>query len=321
VFLALGALRDFSYSQPILFPNSQAIILALLDPVAVLGVAIFVLGLEWLILKDNRENASIFRLVRSNNPSVRRDIFFFLLRMSGLHKALTLAMSLGAGWYINNVIQSHLGWSLLANANLVTQFIVVIIVHSFFAYWSHRILHSSALWNVHKLHHTAESMNAITALRTHPFSYFFADIFSAAPLAILGADIFVILIYIIFFDAIWNYIIHSQIDWRLGWLGKHVLVTPGYHAIHHSIDPEHYNSNYSVTLIFWDRLFGTQYKGQIPPISEIKIGVEDGHKHNEGLVLSMLFNVWYLWCHETVKWFSNLPQRCLKLCNQLGSKF
>ena len=37
-----------------------------------------------------------------------------------------------------------------------------------------------------------------------------------------------------------------------------MLVTPQSHRIHHSTEPEHWNSNYA-NVFCWDRLFGTQH--------------------------------------------------------------
>ena len=39
---------------------------------------------------------------------------------------------------------------------------------------------------------------------------------------------------------------------------RYVLVTPQSHRIHHSSEPEHWNSNYT-NIFCWDRLFGMQH--------------------------------------------------------------
>jgi sterol desaturase/sphingolipid hydroxylase (fatty acid hydroxylase superfamily) len=38
-------------------------------------------------------------------------------------------------------------------------------------------------------------------------------------------------------------------------------VSPQFHRIHHSIEPEHRDRNFGVIFSFWDRLFGTLYRG------------------------------------------------------------
>ena len=42
----------------------------------------------------------------------------------------------------------------------------------------------------------------------------------------------------------------------MGWL-EYILVTPSHHRIHHAINPEYLDKNYSQIFIFWDKLFGT----------------------------------------------------------------
>jgi len=47
-----------------------------------------------------------------------------------------------------------------------------------------------------------------------------------------------------------------NVTWRSNWL-EWIFVTPRYHHIHHSIDPDYYMANMSNLLSIWDRLFGT----------------------------------------------------------------
>ena len=49
-----------------------------------------------------------------------------------------------------------------------------------------------------------------------------------------------------------------HLNMRLGnrWL-EWIIVTPRYHHIHHSDNPEHYNNNLAVLFPIWDHLFGT----------------------------------------------------------------
>lgn len=49
---------------------------------------------------------------------------------------------------------------------------------------------------------------------------------------------------------------HSALRIRLPWLDR-IVVTPQVHRIHHSIHPEHYNTNFADALPIFDILFGT----------------------------------------------------------------
>jgi sterol desaturase/sphingolipid hydroxylase (fatty acid hydroxylase superfamily) len=50
---------------------------------------------------------------------------------------------------------------------------------------------------------------------------------------------------------------HTNVRTNLGPL-RWFLVTPQSHRVHHSTEPEHWNSNYA-SFFAWDRLFGTQH--------------------------------------------------------------
>ena len=56
---------------------------------------------------------------------------------------------------------------------------------------------------------------------------------------------------------------HSDIKWRYGRLYP-VLVSPVFHAIHHSPDRARHDSNFGKILSIWDYLFGTISTGERP---------------------------------------------------------
>jgi sterol desaturase/sphingolipid hydroxylase (fatty acid hydroxylase superfamily) len=49
---------------------------------------------------------------------------------------------------------------------------------------------------------------------------------------------------------------HMNVTWRSTWL-EWIIVTPRYHHIHHSDDPQFYMKNLGSLFTVWDRLFGT----------------------------------------------------------------
>ena len=75
------------------------------------------------------------------------------------------------------------------------------------------------------------------------------------PAALLGVPtkIFAILGPLHFFFQFWY---HTQLIGRMGFL-EYILVTPSHHRVHHAINPEYVDKNYSQILIFWDKLFGS----------------------------------------------------------------
>lgn len=60
---------------------------------------------------------------------------------------------------------------------------------------------------------------------------------------------------------------HTQHIDRMGILEK-IIVTPSHHRVHHAINPEYIDKNYSQVFIFWDKLFGSfqEERKDIPPV-------------------------------------------------------
>ncbi|MCL4115080.1 UNVERIFIED_CONTAM: hypothetical protein GTU68_049494 [Idotea baltica] len=55
------------------------------------------------------------------------------------------------------------------------------------------------------------------------------------------------------FQSFWH---HTQVIKKLGWFEKY-FVTPSHHRVHHGVNPQYIDKNYSEFLIIWDKIFGT----------------------------------------------------------------
>jgi len=134
--------------------------------------------------------------------------------------------------------------------------IIAFVVEDFAGYWMHRLNHRvNIFWNRHIIHHSSEDFNLSCALRqsisnTIKFSAIFM-----IPAALLGVppSIFAVLGPLHLFMQFWY---HTQLIGKLGLL-EYILVTPSHHRVHHAINPEYIDKNYSQILIIWDKLFGT----------------------------------------------------------------
>jgi sterol desaturase/sphingolipid hydroxylase (fatty acid hydroxylase superfamily) len=158
---------------------------------------------------------------------------------------------------------------------------VLIVAGDFELYWVHRLMHRiPALWEYHKVHHSAEVLTPVTFYRTHPvellivalaeavtigfvtalFSYLFQD--ALAPATIFGVNILRFAFFV--FGANLR---HSHIWFSFGSAAEHIFISPAQHQIHHSADPRHFNRNFGSELAIWDWLWGTlQCAGQERPL-------------------------------------------------------
>jgi sterol desaturase/sphingolipid hydroxylase (fatty acid hydroxylase superfamily) len=122
-------------------------------------------------------------------------------------------------------------------------------------YCNHRFSHRVRVgWAGHRAHHSSEAFNLGTALRLkwNPWS----EALFWAPLPLLGFAPWTI--YTAYgFNMIYQFFLHTELVDRLPRPIEFVFNTPAHHRIHHSREPEHFDTNYGGMLIIWDRLFGT----------------------------------------------------------------
>ena len=146
-------------------------------------------------------------------------------------------------------------------------FVIAFLIIDFAGYWDHRLSHRiNILWNRHYIHHSSEDFNLSCALRQSISNFIrFSSIFMI-PAALLGipASLFAIIGPIHLFLQFWY---HTQLINKMGIL-EYIIVTPSHHRVHHAINPEYIDKNYSQIFIFWDKIFGT-FQNEIKNIKPI----------------------------------------------------
>lgn len=137
--------------------------------------------------------------------------------------------------------------------------LIALIVQDFTGYWLHRLNHRvNIFWNRHVIHHSSEEFNLSCALRQSISQTFNYAAILMIPAALLGISpsVFAILGPIHLFMQFWY---HTRLIDNMGIL-EHIIVTPSHHRVHHAINPEYIDKNYSQIFIVWDKLFGTFQK-------------------------------------------------------------
>jgi len=143
-----------------------------------------------------------------------------------------------------------------------------------FGYWvGHYLFHViPALWEFHKVHHSAEVMTTLTEMRTHPVEIIaFMNIIGLCtglafgvmtygfgpglqPFTLLNLNV-VLMLFIITI----GHLRHSHMWIAFTGLAGRLFQSPAHHQIHHSDQPRHFNKNLGFALAVWDWLFGTLY--------------------------------------------------------------
>jgi sterol desaturase/sphingolipid hydroxylase (fatty acid hydroxylase superfamily) len=165
----------------------------------------------------------------------------------------------------------------LQNIRLSVRIALYIVITDFGYYWIHRIMHQELLWRAHKWHHSPTYMYWLAGCRATIPQQFLVGVPYVLAAPILYPAPWWIYTALIVFD-------YLAVDWmhlnvRLGarWI-EWIFVTPRYHNIHHSSNPDHYNANFGNLFTVWDRLFGTYVDPATSDPEAIAFGI--GEKPN-----------------------------------------
>lgn len=226
------------------------------------------------------------------HPSARVDYAIWILNHILQTTVLPLIFinSLGLAsilyrWMLSTFGEVH-STIFLTNYGAVFYTIVFFIISDISRYALHYLMHHNKyLWNIHRMHHTAEVLTPITLFRVHPFEmvlyhiryllvhsiilavfiYFYHDVFDFVT--ILGANLFVIVS-----NVLGGNLRHSHIPIGFGWLER-VFISPKQHQMHHSKQLTLQQSNYGSFFAFWDKMFSTWKSSK--GIKTIEYGVAD----------------------------------------------
>ncbi|MCP4985571.1 MAG: sterol desaturase family protein [Colwellia sp.] len=185
----------------------------------------------------------------------------------------------------------------LSPVTIVTTFtILLFLFDDFTRFYLHYILHKiPALWEFHKVHHSALVLTPFTIYRSHPVEsllyafrmaltqgfvvgicyYFFGPTLKMYD--ILGANAFVF-----FFNFFGSNLRHSHVWLSWGDKVESYFISPAQHQIHHSDNPKHFDSNFGAALALWDRIFSCHIKAS--QVGKITYGISVNHKGHNSLM-------------------------------------
>jgi creatinine amidohydrolase/Fe(II)-dependent formamide hydrolase-like protein/sterol desaturase/sphingolipid hydroxylase (fatty acid hydroxylase superfamily) len=211
--------------------------------------------------------------------SARTDYKFFLVNKIVdplVFAPLVLGAAVAAEWsrWLLAAIWGPEGPGLEAGpASLVLMTVSVLLALDFGVFITHYLQHKvPALWEFHKVHHSAEVLTPITVYRMHPvdtlfttsasglltgalhglFAYLFAEV--PGVIAVFGLNVGVFAFYLLGYNLRHSHVWLPYPRWL-----SHLLVSPAQHQIHHSDAPRHFDRNLGFIFAFWDWIAGTLY--------------------------------------------------------------
>lgn len=183
---------------------------------------------------------------------------------------------------------SFLAWS--TQAIIATFTIALFIADDFSRFLLHWLLHKVPwLWQFHRVHHSATVLTPFTVYRSHPVeSYLYACRMALAQgfvvglcyylfgpnlsmFDVLGANVFVFV-----FNIMGSNLRHSHVWLSWGSSIEQWFISPAQHQIHHSDNPQHFDTNLGSALAIWDRMFGTLVLAK--NVKRVRFGVGRGEK-------------------------------------------
>jgi sterol desaturase/sphingolipid hydroxylase (fatty acid hydroxylase superfamily) len=212
-----------------------------------LGIAA-IFTLEWL--------RPAVREQRVFSPGLLQDFLWFNLDM--VFKVAALPAFAGFLHLVYDRVTGGFVLPVLALLPTLVKVAISFVLFDFLQWFHHWVRHRvKALWQFHVIHHSQRELNLFTDLRVHFAEYLAAQVLTFVPMFMLGLSPFAI-VGVGFVVSWYTRLIHANVRFNFGPL-RHVLVSPQYHRIHHSIEPQHQDRNFGVILTVWDRAFGTLY--------------------------------------------------------------
>lgn len=211
------------------------------------------------------------------HPSAKADFWFWITRrfvMPFLMFPAGFTFVALVGYGTNRLVSAIFGLSepLLGPPGPITILIftfTMLLAYDISYYIYHWAQHRFPfLWELHKVHHSAEVMVGITKDRVHPLDDLMNRIWdgvipgvcfglwTVVSLDPVEVTIFGLNVYVMRNILMMDFVRHTHLKISFGPLNT-IVLCPHWHQLHHSTDPRHYDKNFGLLFSFWDRWFGT----------------------------------------------------------------
>ncbi|TGQ73112.1 MAG: sterol desaturase family protein [Mesorhizobium sp.] len=249
------------------------------------------------------------------HPSAKADLLFwvtkkalmpFLMLPAGI--VFITAVGYATNWLLSTLF--HLQAPLIegpAGPVTVLIFTITMLLAYDISYYLYHVAQHRypLLWELHKVHHSAEVMVGITKDRVHPLDELMNrawdgvvvgicfGIWSLVSLNLVELTVFGVNVYVMRNILMMDFVRHTHFKISFGPLNN-VILCPHWHQLHHSTDPLHYDKNFGLLFSFWDRFFGTLCVPK--PDEDFKFGLVDrdvrDYQSLAGLYVMPLKRMW-----------------------------
>lgn len=229
----------------------------------------------WILISVFFGGLIVFHLLEPLAP-VRRDFIPFKMRRGYI---ADMTAALVDGPVLSAVTKIACFWAVVHTPQIVhilgdwpwlAQFGLFFLANDLARYWLHRWYHEVEwLWRIHRVHHTAIEMDALSLFRMHILEAIIKNGVNILPFQLLGIDESVIIVYSSM-DILKGFWHHANLRTYIGPF-NYFFNSAELHWWHHAADGPGQHRNYGSILSIWDWLFGTAFwpRGEWPE----KVGV------------------------------------------------
>lgn len=247
------------------------------------------------------------------NHSARID--YGLIVFNSFFKVILIApilvYSLYISFYTTEWLNSQFGYpqyDIPQYAFIIAYTLTLMLANDFMSFFIHYLMHKyEVLWEFHKIHHSATTMNPLTQYRLHPVELMINNIKGTLVIGfvsgffnfISGHQISVISflgvnIFNFAFLALGANLRHSHVKLKYPHLLEKILISPFQHQIHHSADPKHFNKNMGSKFALWDWMFGTLVRSKNIEKLKFGLGTRENLQYNS-LAKNLYMPFYNLW--------------------------
>ncbi|TXN01393.1 sterol desaturase family protein [Methylobacterium sp. WL122] len=249
------------------------------------------------------------------HPSARADLLFYISRKAIMPFLLIPAgvtFVVSVGYATNKVVGTLFGIDapLMGGSpgpiTVIVFTVTMLLAYDISYYLYHTAQHRFPfLWELHKVHHSAEVMVGITKDRVHPLDELMNrawdgvipgicfGLWTLIALNPVEVTVFGVNVYIMRNILMMDFLRHTHFKISFGKLNN-LILCPHWHQLHHSTNPRHYDKNFGLLFSFWDRVFGTLCVPK--PNESFKFGLVDrdvrDYQSLKGLYILPLKKMW-----------------------------
>jgi len=173
------------------------------------------------------------------------------------------------------VEEKHFGLLKIFRLPKFFETILAVVLLDYTLYLWHFLTHKIPfLWRFHRIHHADLDLTASTAIRFHFGEITISVLFRAGQVLFIGVSPKALNVWqsLLFLSILFhhsNLRLSKQFEEKL----QKIIVTPHLHGIHHSVQEDEMDSNWSSGLTVWDFLHKT-FRNDVPQ-EKITIGIEN----------------------------------------------